>query len=314
VRASTFSASIVFLAVTSVLIGLLAGCGSTPPARAVDPEISRASGAARRAFEGGDFDGAVRLYRKGLKRARATDDSSEIARIAYNLSLCLIVLERYDEASEYLNEARDEFTRRGEIPSDLEILEAKLSLKQGKIDEAEARLTESFSRRSKNISPADEIQFVILAARIELDRNDLNEARHKLEKARGIFQKLSPEENTLLEGRLFGLEGELFSAENDFARAAEAFDRQADLLQEAGKYRQMARARGMAGDAFEKAGKPARAGDRLFRAARSLFAQGDDLEAVKMIDRAFAAADRSGEKELRKKIAELLKEIEKSAE
>lgn len=308
-----FPTFIIFLVGSAALLGLLAGCGSTPPARLVDPELSRLSGAARRAFDRGEIAGASRLYRQGLRRARAMDDTVEIARLTYNLGLCLVVLEHYDEALEYLEEARAEFSREGDIPVDLEVLEAKLALRQGKLAEAEARAGEGLARRGSSISPSDSLQFVLIAAQIDLARNELQPARKKLEEARELFQSLSRPES-MLEARLSGLEGELFSADGEFNRAGEAFDRQVDLLQEAAKYREMALALSRAGEAFGKADKPGESSDRFYRAARSLFAQGDNLTSMKIIERALAASEESGEEELRRKTVDLFEEIKQSVE
>jgi hypothetical protein len=62
------------------------------------------------------------------------------------------------------------------------------------------------------------------------------------------------------------------------AETAAAFDRAAALLQKAKHYRDMALTLRRAGEAYREVGDTQRAADRLFRAQRSLAAQGEKAE------------------------------------
>ena len=111
---------------TLVLLALV-GCATSPTSTAPsgDKEISRTSNLARIAFEKGSIAKAIDLYEKVLKRARATDNATEIGNTAYNLALCRIILGQYDQASASLAEAQTAFKRsRGSSPADVLLLEA----------------------------------------------------------------------------------------------------------------------------------------------------------------------------------------------
>jgi len=74
------------------------------------------------------------------------------------------------------------------------------------------------------------------------------------------------------------LAGNIFLLEGNPAEAAPAFDRAAALFQKARHYRDMALTLRRAGEAYQEAGDTQRAEDRLFRAQRSLAAQGEKAE------------------------------------
>ena len=284
---------------------LLSGCSSTPAPRPVDPEISRTARSARGAFDSGLVEAASRLYARALRRARQQDDATEIGTNAYNLALCEVILGDYNKARGALAEAKAEFARRGDIPPEVFLLEAKTAYRQGRGAEAEA-LVQQTLKRFPSLSPDELIQFTVLQGRLAVDRGDKIEARRRLEEIRELMEDTS---DPALRAEGAGLAGIILLAEDKPGGAAAEFDRQAELLRQAGNYREMAIALGKAGDSYGRSGETCRAGERFFRSARSLFAQGDALTSLKMIESSLAALKECPEDDLHPRIADLFEEI-----
>ena len=85
-------------------------------------------------------------------------------------------------------------------------------------------------------------------------------------------------DNALLSAARERLAGSIFLLEGNPAEAAAAFDRAAALFQGVKHYRDMALTLRRASEAYDAAGDTQRAEDRLFRAQRSLAAQGEKAE------------------------------------
>lgn len=294
--------------VTVLCLLFLLGCSSSRPARTVDPELSRTALSARRAFDRGQVEHAARLYARALNQARSMDDASEIANNAYNLAVCRVVLGDYDKAKDLLKEARGEYERGGESPADLDLLLAKIALREGDPDAAGPLID---SALQAELTPAERLDFIILKARVALSRGEIDAARADLEEVR---DRMEDDAGLLQRAEVAGLAGEILAREGDPSAAAEEFDRRADLLREGDRYGEMALAEKRAGEAWREAGKPAEAAERFFRAARSLHAQGDSLTSLRVIEEALASAEAGGARALREKIIALFNEIKESVE
>ena len=84
-----------------VAVLTLSGCGSSPPKQkgpAPDQELERFNSAARQAFDKRRFEQAANFYRKALERAYVRDDTAAILDARYNLAVCLMNLQSYEEA------------------------------------------------------------------------------------------------------------------------------------------------------------------------------------------------------------------------
>jgi len=248
----------------------LVGCATRPTAPPKDKELSRTSGRAGAAFEDGATAKAMDLYRKALNRARAMDDATEIGNAAYNLALCQILLEQLDQASAALVEAKAAFQRSGSNPADVLLLEATVAQRQGKLEQA-LSLADQVLAASPNEN--DLVQAALLKGTIACQQNDPARARTALAEA---------DEHRIANAALLAakerLTGNIFLLEGNPAEAAAAFDRAAALFQKAKHYRDMALTLRRAGEAYREAGDTQRAEDRLFRAQRSLAAQGENPE------------------------------------
>jgi tetratricopeptide (TPR) repeat protein len=248
----------------------LAGCATPPTAPRKDEELSRTSDLARAAFEDGATARAADLYGQALNRARAMDDATEIGNAAYNLALCRILLRQLDQASAALVEAKAAFQRTGSNPADVLLLEATLAQRQGKLEQALSLVDQVLAASSDE---GDLFQATLLKGTIACDQDDPARARTAL----GEADKHRVTNAALLAARE-RLAGNIFLLERNPAQAGAAFDRAAALFQKARHYRDMALTLRRAGEAYREAGDTQRAEDRLFRAQRSLAAQGEKGE------------------------------------
>ncbi len=250
----------------------LVGCATSPTSTVPpeDKELSRTSNLARAAFEDGATARAIGLYMQALNRAVAMDDATEIGNAAYNLALCHIILGQLDQASALLAEARAEVKRSGSNPADVLLLEATVAQRQGKLEQALSLVDQVLSASSDE---SHRFQAALLRGTIACAQDDLASARAALVEA----DKHRVTNAALLAARE-RLAGNTFLLERNPAEAAEAFDRAAALFQKAKHYRDMALTLRRAGEAYREAGDTQRAEDRLFRAKRSLAAQGEKGE------------------------------------
>jgi tetratricopeptide (TPR) repeat protein len=255
-----------------IVLALLApvGCATPPPAPPKDKELSRAGDLARVAFEDGATAQAIALYRKALNRARATDDATEIGNAAYNLALCHIILGQLDQASALLAEAKVEFQRSGSDPADVLLLETTIAHRQGRLEQALSLADQVLSASSDE---SHRFQAALLKGTIASQQDDPARARTALAEADKHHVANAP----LLAARE-RLAGNIFLLEGNPAEAAAAFDRAAAWFQKARHYRDMALTLRHASEAYREAGDTPRAEDRLFRAERSLAAQGEKAE------------------------------------
>lgn len=267
----------------AMLIAITAGCASTPAPdvpeiRDTDPMIVQLSSSARMAFEKGEVSTALVMYRRALDRARAVDNSREIGRNAYNLAACLIQLEDWNEAQKLLAESERETVRAGEDAGPILLLAAETARLRGEEAQAAALLDRLESR---DISAAARAQAYVIRAHLACDRNDAAGARAHVERA-GTF--LAKNESPGLAGAIAAASGRVAELDADWVAAAAAFDREAAWMKHADRLPEMARALDRAGQNFVKAQQLNNAADRFYRSARSWMAQGNYIDALRVIE------------------------------
>jgi len=247
----------------------LVGCAAAPTATGPheDKELSRVSHLARAAFEDGATARAADLYRQALNRALAMDDATAIGNAAYNLALCRIILGQLDQARAVLADAKAAFRRSGSNPADVLLLEATIAQRQGQWDQA-LSLTDQVLSASPDES--QRFQVALLQGTVACQQGDAARARAALAEADQHHIT-----NAALRAARERLAGNIFGWEGNPAEAAAAWDRAAAWFQKAEHYRDMALTLRRAGEAYREAGDTQRAEDRLFRAQRSLAAQGE---------------------------------------
>ena len=297
------------LAIVSVSAALVfLGCSTPPPPSPEKTELSRVTTTARTAYMQGSASQAARLYVRALKMARVQDDPVEIGNNAYNLAACLIAIEKYDDARSLLREAKREFERAKRPVTMILLLDAKAARLQGNADESLALADKVLASLKDGDGGTYPLQVSLLRTQIACDRGDVAMSKAEFAKAQNPLQGT---DDLTVKADASGIAGRIALLENDHARAAQEYDRQADYCKRAGKYRDMALSLGSAGQAYLDANILLPSVDRFYRSARSLFAQGDDLAALKMVEAALAAGEKSGDQDSLMRTKALFDEIKK---
>jgi hypothetical protein len=290
-----------------VCLALLAGCATTKLVKPVDPEINLIAAAANKAFARGQVEQAARQYARALERARAADATGDICDQAYNLAACLLILGQPGTARTLLQEARAAAQQLGRKEVDGLLLEAKAARMSGRREEA-LRQVEALLTGKAPLDPAARIQALLIKALVRCDAGQSPTAEQP--EIRLLALEVS---DPAIQAEVAQLGGRCDLLEKEFIRAAAAFDREAAWLQKSGRFREMAQALARAGDAYTHAEQPAAAADRRYRAARSLFAQGDTVGALRQIEPALVAARKTGQEALAARVVALFEEIKQSA-
>jgi len=295
------------MALAAVLWLLAAqGCGSSrvvPKVPGGDENLARLNRAARIAYDNGQLEQAANLYQRALDRAYLSDDRQAIVDAHYNLAVCLLGLRSYDRALASIHEAQRELTRADQsISGDILLLEATILFRSAEPDEA-WRITDRILSASERPPAAVVNKAHYVRGLISDQRGDtaqLGREFNALEKSAGPNVPADREE----------LAGRLAMAEGHWTAAIEAFDRTAGLRRETLDYAEMAQALALAADACHRAGKPAAAATRFFRAGRSAAQQGNHPDAIKWLSSAARIAGQAGDEPLKQEIRSYLKSIQ----
>ena len=279
---------------------LAGGCATPPVALFTDAEWVSHATTGRGCHERGDYRRGAEAYGRAQERARALDDADALAVSAVNRAMCLVADGRAGEAlgglEEALADARVSESRRTEVLVAL----ARAEEAQGRVEEALARAGEALKREPE---PAQAAQAALAKAGAELIRGDPAAAGAALGEGLGAkdWERL-PE---ALRAERAALRGRIAAAEGKPSEALARQDEAAMLWKKAGRLPEMARALAEGGRQAQAAGEGAGACDRFHRAARSLWAQGRQAEAVRVLEEGVEAAERLGNEGVAKKMAEL---------
>lgn len=301
-------------AVAVLMMLAAAGCATTPAEKEIpdhidnDPMIVQLSTTARKAFDAGEIPNAVVMYRRALDRARAMDNPREIGRNAYNLASVLIALEEWDEIPGLLQEAERETKRAGDDAGPILLLAAETQMMEKNWSGAEATIDRM---EAMEVGHDARGQAYVLRARIACERKDTARADAFLKRARGYLSK-QPEPG--LAAAISEVSGHVAMLEEKWSDAAHAFDRQAAWLQRAGRLPEMAEALESAGKNYATAGDAVSASNRYYRSARSLMAQGNYLDALRVVELAVQAAGPATTDDEGEAITRLFEEIRLTVE
>jgi len=269
-----------------------------------DAALVQLTKSAVQAFDIGAFDRAARFYELALDRAREIDDGIEIAKNASNLAACKIKLGKLDEAEPLLAEAKTEFIKWRSDSTGVTLLQAQVAKARGDTAGAAALLEDVL--QWGGAKPEARLQAWIMKTDIACDASNRDGASAGLKKVQSLSDSVSDKS---LRGGAARVTGRVELLKGNAAQAAAEFDRETSYLQAAHRYREMADALNRAAAAWLEAGGTQQAADRYYRAARSAYAQGDLVEALKSIDLAMSAAQKAGDKNLAGGIAALMSEI-----
>jgi tetratricopeptide (TPR) repeat protein len=267
----------------AVAVLILGSCGSSPVVQkgpVADQDLERFNRAAQQAFDIGKLQQAAAFYRKALERAYIGDDSGAIIDAQYNLAVCLMKLQSYQEALEVVRQAKAKMARAGQSNSaDFLLLEATILQHTGNSEQA-WNITDQILATTPPASSIIQSRTHFLRGLIANQRGDMVKLRE------AIVSLAKPKEFQLRADR-WELLGYLAMAENNWAEAVEAFDEAAKLRQEVLDYRSMVRVLALAGEASERAGHAKAAAVRYLRAGRSAALQGDDVDHIAQESRAY---------------------------
>lgn len=293
-----------------ILVATLCGCGS-PPRRVsrLDPEIERTARVARAAFKRGSPHKAILLYDRALRRAKALDDSLQIAQNAYNLAACLVATENYARARLLLKEAAMEFDRALRPNSEVIFLQAKVARLQDQNQEAGVLAQAALESATERKNPNFRAQVHLLMADLACDNNDSWLAETQLLEVKKLLKKVS-DSNVI--AQFSGVSGRLLLLKSQPRNAALHFDTMASVLRHAGNHREMVAAVVAAAQAYALAGETETAADRYFRAARSLYCSDRLDQARRTVDKALALDPRVSDVDLKEQITVLADEIDQA--
>lgn len=286
--------------VAALALMVAAGCAA-PKAQFTDADWVSHSSTGRGAYERGDYRRAADAYGRAQQRARALDDADALAVAAVNRATCLVAAGQAGDAraavDEALADARTSAGRRAELL----VAGARADAALGKPAEALARVDEALK-----LEPEAALRAQALLARgaAWLAKQDSAAASKAL--AEGMPEKEWSRLPASLRAEAAALRAQIAVAEKQPAEAMALQDEAAALWKKAGRLPEMARALAEAGRQAKAADDGAGACDRFWRAARSLWAQGLQTEAARVLEEGVECAEQFGDESVAKKMAELL--------
>jgi hypothetical protein len=282
-----------------VIFSMLAGC-STPAPQFTDSEWISHSATGRGNYERGDTRRAADAYAKAARRARALDDADALAVTAVNRAVCLLAEDQAAEAqrgvAEALADPRVSPSRRAELG----ILASRIDLA---LDQPEQAKQSAMDVLQMDVPPAVKAQALLARSAAELALGETAQAAETL--AKGLPAKAWKQLPAVFRADRAVQQADLAAA-NDSAKEAAAYQTAAaDLYRQADRLSEMAEALAAAGRQNRASGQLPAACDQLYRAARSLWAQGAEEEAAAVLAEGIACAEELQDKAVGLRMAEL---------
>jgi tetratricopeptide (TPR) repeat protein len=273
----------------AALVAVLVACAGGTPVEDLpqSDQLERTNRVARVAFQQGRYAQAESLYRKVAELAYERDDVNAAVDAQYNAAVCLVRLDRIDEADDLLRRTKAELERANQTePVELRLLEATVLYRQRRFDEARS-LTEQIVAAYPASPAAHRAQFLrgLIAAEQE-DPGRLRAAIADLDAAAT---------DDRLKADRMELAGHLALLERRYDESITEFSESARLRSAAYDYRGTVRALAKAGKASEAAGKPGQASVHYLRAGRSALHQGARERAHALLTQAHALAETAGD-------------------
>ncbi len=287
---------------------VLGGCGSSQVARqgpVADEDLERLNRAAHLAFSKGRLPQAAALFKNALERAYIRDDVKAIVDAQYNLAVCLLKMQAYDEALDLVRQAEEELSLAGRDESaDLLLLKAVLFYKLGNQVDAWS-ISAQILAMAPQPAPVVQGRTHFLRGLIAFERGAVKQLRNEIA---ALGQPKIPS----LRADLFELQGHLAMAEHNWTAAIEAFDQGVKLRRETIEYAAMVKGLALAGKACEKAGQLKQAAIRYLRAGRSAVLQADFEGAQIWLSQAAQLAGKAGDDKIVQEANAYLEQIEKT--
>jgi tetratricopeptide (TPR) repeat protein len=284
----------------------LAGCAANKSAEESAPgddRLERTSRVALIAFQQGRYASAATLYRQVANLAYERDDIDAAVDAQYNATVCLVRLDRIDEADALLGRTKAELDRAGRAePLELSLLEATVHYRQRRYQEAWA-LTDKIISGAPDSQAARRAQF--LRGMIAADQGDTV-------RLRVAIAELAPAADDRLKADRLELTGHLARIEERYGDSVTAFAEAARLRSAGSDYRGTVRALAGVGEAAEAAGQKSQASVHYLRAGRSALHQGARERARELLTRARTLAEEAGDPETAEEAQIYLTQLEES--
>jgi tetratricopeptide (TPR) repeat protein len=301
------------LVAAAAILSVPGGCATSSSDRPRDRDFLAAMSAGQRFFALAQYDLAAKSYRNAWRRAVQLDEPRDIADGAYDLAAALAAAGRRAEARGCLREARAEYERAG-TPGAGEawLLDARLAQADGKRDEALAATDKALAARGAERDADLRARALQLKTVLFCEAGDTNAAATALAAALTAAQELPV--GAAAHGYVAAAGAALARREGRVAEAAARYDRAAELFKAAARAREMAGAYAEAAACCEDVGQTGVAGDRHYRAARILAAQGDLTNALKQVQAALTMSEKDSNKELSAQARFLFEQLQKNVE
>ena len=279
---------------------LAAGCASPKAPQFTDADWISHATTGRGAYERGDYRRGAEAYARAEQRARALDDAEALAVSAVNRATCLLADGQADEARAGVDEALDDLRVSPARRAELMVAGARAELALGKVDEALDRLAAALKLEPEPVLRA---QALLARSAAELARKKPGEAEKAL--SEGMAAKEWERLPASLRAERATARSKIAAAEKKPAEAVVRQDEAAALWKKAGRLPDMARALAEGGRQAKAADDWAGACDRFYRAARSLWAQGIQPEAVRVLEEGVSCAEKLKDEAVGKRLADL---------
>lgn len=275
-------------ALALLLWAVLGGCasGKPPPDAAGDDRLERTSRVARIAFQQGRYASAATLYHRVASLAYERDDVDAAIDAQYNAAVCLVRLDRVEDAHALLERTKAELERAGrDEPPEVRLLEATILYREQDFPRAWA-LTGAIIADAPDSQSARRSQFL---------RGLIAAAEDDAVRLRATIAELDATTDDRLLADRWELSGHLARVEKRYDDSLAAFDQAARLRSAGSDYRGTVRALASAGEAAEAAARPGQASVHYLRAGRSALHQGARERAHELLTRALTLAEQAGD-------------------
>lgn len=287
------------------LFSILAACGGGTSVEELprSDRLERTNRVAGVAFEQGRYAQAESLYQRVAELAYERDDINAAVDAQYNAAVCLVRLDRIDEADALLKRTKSELGRAGQAePIELRLLEATVLYRQQRYQEARST-AEQIIAAYPDSQAAQRAQF--LRGLIAAEQQDAA-------RLRAAIAEIGDTTDGRLQADRMELAGHLALLERRYDASVAEFIESAQLRSAASDYRGTVRALAKAGKASEAAGNPGQASVHYLRAGRSALHQGARERAYALLSEAQILAESAGDADTAREAGRHLKLLESS--
>jgi tetratricopeptide (TPR) repeat protein len=288
------------LAVLPLAAWFLAGCAS-PKAQFTDADWVSHSTTGRGCYERGDFRRGAEAYGKAELRAQAMDDANALAVAAVNRAVCLLAEGKAAESLDRVEAALADSRVSKDRQAELQVAGARAELALGKPEEA---LAKAEAALKLDPAPALRAQALLAQSAAELKKGNAIPAAKAL--TDGLSERQWGKLPEAIRAEYAGRRAEIAAAEKRPADAVPLQDEATALWRKAGRLPEMARSLTAAGQQAKASGDLAGACDRYYWAARSLWAQGFQTDAVHALEAGVKCAEQLNDEEVARRMAKLL--------